>query len=261
MQTPRLSLQQPSKPLSRSTVSDRQVVKDANGAVLAPSGYSKLAFADEFDGNAVDWNKWADNSSAEADGGHGNMGNQQLEWNHAKNCAVSNGILTITAKPDSIVSPSGQRYDWSSCLLTSAPSYTFQFGYIEIRSMLPAPKGFWPAFWTWQAQGNDTWTETDVYEFYSDNHERLYMSQHSGKGDGCVVTPPSDATTTFHVYGADIQPSGTTYFIDGQRVCESTSTHTGPTNLIVDMFVYSRIPPESGTTATHTIDWVRAWEK
>ncbi len=88
--------------------------------------------------------------------------------------------LVMTAKREQVTSPSGNRYDWTSCLITTARSYNFQYGYIEERSILPAQRGFWPAFWTWQARGVDQHTETDVYEYYSDNRQRLYATQYSG---------------------------------------------------------------------------------
>jgi Glycosyl hydrolases family 16 len=217
-------------------------------------------FGDDFTG-PIEWGtKWAYKSSAEADGGQGNKGNQQLEWNQPQNCSTANGLLTITAKPDNITSPSGQHYDWSSCLITSTPSYAFRYGYIEIRAQFPSPKGFWPAFWTWQAPGNNQYTETDVFEYYSDNRTRLYLTQHSGAGGHYVYLMPFDPTTGFHTYGADIAPDGTRFYVDGRLVYTAPGTSTGLTNLIVDNFVYSRIPPDPGTVGTLKVDYVRAWQ-
>ena len=227
------------------------------------SGAWAAGFADEFNGTSVDWAKWADSSTAEADGGHGNKGNQQLEWNQAGNCSAGNGALTITAKPDSITSPSGVHYDWSSCLLTSSPSYAFQYGFVETRAKFPAARGFWPAFWTWQTAGSNTWIETDVFEYYSDNRTRLYLTQHAGAGGGCTLANLAfDPTTDFHVYGADIKPiGGTDFYIDGTRVCTAAGTSTGPTNLVLDMFVYAQIPPSPGMVASMQVDYVRAWRR
>ncbi len=217
-------------------------------------------FGDEFDGPIAWGRTWADSSTAESDGGHGNPGNQQLEWNHAANCATAGGILTMTAKPDSVTSPSGRHYDWSSCLITSTPSYAFRYGYIEIRAQLPAAKGFWPAFWTWQAPGNDQYTETDAFEFYSDNHARLYLTQHSGAGGGAVYRAPFDPSTGFHTYGVDIEPVGTRFYIDGKLAGSAPGTSTGLTNIIVDNFVYATIPPAAGSVGTMKVDYVRAWQ-
>jgi hypothetical protein len=231
-----------------------------NPAPVGVPGSWRYTFGDDFTGPLAWGTTWVDHSSAEADGGHGNTGNQQLEWNHAANCSTANGILSLTAKPDNITSPSGQHYNWSSCLITSTPGYAFRFGYIEIRAQFPSPKGFWPAFWTWQAPGNNQYTETDVFEFYSDNHSRLYLTQHSGAGGGTVYTMPFDPTTGFHVYGADIRPDGTGFYVDGRLVYTAPGTSTGMTNIIVDNFVYSRIPPDPGTVGTLNVDYVRAWQ-
>ena len=205
--------------------------------------------------------KWADRSHAEADGGHGNKGNQQLEWNQGKNCSVANGLLTITARPDDIRSASGIQYDWSSCLLTTTPSYSFRYGYMETRAKFPSQKGFWPAFWTWQVPGYNQWTETDAYEYYSDNPGRLYLTQHSGSGGGCTLSSLGfNPSQGFHTYGVDIKPSGTDFYVDGRRVCSVAGTSTGLTNIIVNMAVYSRIPPEPGTVGIKQVDYVRAWQ-
>jgi beta-glucanase (GH16 family) len=222
----------------------------------------ELAFSDEFEGSGVDTGRWTDRSSAEGGSGQGNTGNQQLEWNQLANCAVSGGELTMTARREAFTGPNGTRYDWTSCLMTTTPSYTFQYGYIEERAVLPAAKGFWPAFWTWQAQSVDKHVETDVYEFYSDNHTKLYMTQHSGKRARCDWAPPFDPTADWHTYAAAIEPGGTTWYVDGQQVCHSDSTADAPTNIITNLAVYSEIPPAAGTnSAVKRVDYVRAWKR
>ena len=225
-----------------------------------PGGW-KLAFSDEFEGAALDTERWHDHSSAEPDEGRGNLGNQQLEWNQAANCTVGDGELTMTAKREPITAASGTRYEWTSCLITSTPSYTFQHGYLEERSILPAAKGFWPAFWTWQAKGVDQHTETDVYEFYSDNHRRLYATQYSGQQGRCDWQPDFDPTAGFHTYGVAIQPSGTIWYADGKEVCRSNAAADAPTNIISNLAVYAKIPPAASTTsAVKRVDYIRAWD-
>ncbi|MGA5300390.1 glycoside hydrolase family 16 protein [Nucisporomicrobium flavum] len=219
------------------------------------------AFHDEFDGDRLDPSRWADHSSAEPDEGRGNLGNQQLEWNRAANCRVGGGELVMTARRETVTSPSsGQRYDWTSCLITSTPAYAFQYGYLEERAILPAARGFWPAFWTWQARGVDRHTETDAYEFYSDNHRRLYGTQFSGERGRCEWRPAFDPTAGWHTYGVAIEPSGTTWYADGRQVCHSDATSDAPTAIISNLAVYSRIPPEPATTsAVKRVDYIRAW--
>jgi beta-glucanase (GH16 family) len=228
---------------------------------VGQSGGWELAFSDEFDGTSLDGSRWADRSSAEPDQGHGNPGNEQLEWNQAANCRVAGDELVMTAKREPFTSPSGTAYQWTSCLITSTPSYEFQYGYIEERAILPAERGFWPAFWTWQAKGVDRHTETDVYEFYSDNHRRLYTTQYSGGQGRCDFEPAFDPTRDWHTYGVAIQESGTTWYYDGKEVCRTDATSDGSTTIISNLAVYAKIPPDASTTsATKRVDYIRAWK-
>ena len=94
------------------------------------------------------------------------------------------------ATREAITSPSGERYDWTSCLISSTPSYAFQYGYIEERAVLPAQRGFWPAFWTWQAAGVDRHIETDVYEFYSADRRRAAPDPALGRAGQLPVAAP-----------------------------------------------------------------------
>lgn len=221
-----------------------------------------LVFGDEFEGETVDWTRWADWTSAAADDGHGNLGNQQLEWNQAANCSVEGGALVITARREQVVSPSGETYGWTSCLLSSHASFTFQYGFIETRARFPAEVGFWPGLWTWQAPGVETWNETDVYEYYSDNHERIYQTSHGESHDGCDVDLDFDPSAGFHVYGADVSPAGTTYYVDGAETCSTGLTHAEATAITDDLYVYSEIPPAGGTDeATKRVDYIRAWQR
>ncbi len=227
-----------------------------------------LAFCDDFTGTAVDTSVWSFRSSAEADWsdtpfGTGNLGNKQLEFDQPANCTVNGGLLYMTAKRESIQSQSGANYDWTSCMINTSPSYEFQYGYIEERSQLPAEKGFWPALWTWAKPGliipgNG---ETDAYEYYSDNKNALYHTQHNPGGGGCTYDPPFDPSDGMHVYGVDIQPTGTTWYVDYVEVCSTPTTSGGLTNILVDNFVFADVPPEPSTTAGEKIiDYVRAYQ-
>lgn len=224
-------------------------------------------FGDEFDGAAVDWNKWADTSSAESDNGRGNPDNQQLEWNQGKNCAVAAGVLTLTAKRERVRSPSGRTYDWTSCLLSSHKRYNFRYGFIEARMKLPALAGFWPAFWTFQAPGAQQWNETDVFEYYSDNKSRLYLNQYVIKNgaeqlDSYILTIGFDPSAGYHVYGADIAPDATRFYVDGKLVRTTANVSQIDSSILVDHFVYAGKPPAASTQSAITqVDYIRAWKR
>ncbi|MGW4961664.1 glycoside hydrolase family 16 protein [Nonomuraea sp. NPDC004186] len=242
------------------------------------SGWN-LRWWDEFSGTSVDWGtKWRGHSSALADAGRGNKNNQQLEYNLDRNCSEANGVVTMTAKRERYTAPSGQVYDWTSCLLTSigASGFTLKHGFIESRAKLTFnvvdaggnpvadKRGFWPAFWTWQADGVNTWQETDVYEQYSDNPRKLYLTSHANAGGGCQVDLDFDPGADFHTYGAGISASGTTFYIDGRQVCSVAGTASENTNLIEDLYVYSRSgyqPVAATVSAQKAVDYVRVWQR
>jgi beta-glucanase (GH16 family) len=234
----------------------------APGSDIQPVGGNgwRLAFADDFSNGAIDAAAWSDRSSAESDDGHGNQSNGQLEWNQAANCAVSGGRLALTARRQDMTSGAGTRYAWTSCLLSS--TFTVQYGYLEERAVLPAAPGFWPAFWTWQADGANEQIETDVYEWRSAEPGRLLFTQHSGPGGDCAWRLPFDPSSGWHTYGTAIEPAGTTWYVDGAQVCHTAATSTGPTTLIVNLAVDAENPPPAGVSeAVAFVDYVRVWTR
>ena len=233
--------------------------RTAPEAAPPPGNGWVLAFSDDFSGTTVDSAQWTDRSSAEADDGHGNKDNEQLEWNQAANCTVSGGELDLTARREAFTAPSGTNYDWTSCLLSS--SYAFQYGYVEERAVLPAQQGFWPALWTWQAQGVEVPVETDAYEFYSSNPHELDLTQHSD-GYTCRWRPGFDPAAGWHTYGVAIEPTGTVWYVDGVAVCRTGATSTGMTNIITNLAVHAPQPPAATvTTAVKRVDYIRAWQR
>lgn len=221
---------------------------------IGQSGTWEFLFDDEFNGTSIDTTKWSFTSSAESNcdaNGCSNPGNQQLEYNQGKNCTVSQGILTITAKRES----AGGR-SWTSCMLHSKPQFKTMF--LETRAKFPAKKGFWPGFWIW----NGPQDEVDIFEYYSDNKTRLYLTDHTGGGAECTYTFPFDPTGDFHTYAAYMDGTNITWYIDGQRVCNGPGSPKQQASILLDMFVYSQIPPDPATTSeTMQVDYIRAWKK
>jgi beta-glucanase (GH16 family) len=221
-----------------------------------------VVFADEFDGSAIDRAKWAIHSNAEADQCLGNKGNQQLEWHTWDALAVGNGVLTITARKNS----PQPGYDWSSGLITTAQacdhdpanSFTVKPGdYVETRLKLPAAKGFWPSTWTWNGNGSN---EQDTYEFYSDNHRNLYLTNHQSGGGSCTYESPVDLTTDWHTIAQQLGPDKTRWYLDGRQICEQGPYAGDGDALILDLFVYGAIPPEV-TEESMQVDYVRVYRQ
>ena len=132
---------------------------------------------------------------------------------------------------------------------------------------LPALPGFWPAFWTFQAPGAQQWNETDVFEYYSDNKRRLYLNQYVVRNgaeelDAYPLDIDFDPSAGWHVYGADIAPDATRFYIDGKLVRTTRNASQIDSSILVDHFVYSVKPPAASTQSETTyVDYIRAWQR
>jgi beta-glucanase (GH16 family) len=225
-------------------------------AAEAPGSQWPTVFADDFDTDAIDKSKWTIYSDAESDQCLGNDGNQQLEWHTWDALSVADGQLTITARRDN----PQPGYEWSSGLITTGQScgngpgneFSVQPGdYLETRLKLPEDKGLWPSTWTWNGDGSN---EQDSYEYYSDNPRRLYLTNHHS-GTGCEYDAPADLTGEWHTIGEQLGPDETVWYLDGEEICRG-GTFAGDGAVVVDMFVYSQIPP-TVDEASMAIDYVR----
>jgi beta-glucanase (GH16 family) len=75
-----------------------------------------------------------------------------------------------------------------------------------------------------------------------------------------VWRPPFDPTEDWHTYAVAIEPTGTTWYVDGAEICRTDATSDGRTNIVSNLAVYSTIPPDRDTTtATKRVDHIRAW--
>ena len=245
-----------------TTTSTTTVPNVGSSQPLGVPGSWTATFADEFNGSGLDRAKWNTTGTWECcDGGRSNLGNGELDFKtDGANFSFANGALTIQARRES--APGGQ--GWTSGQLGSKQAFTY--GYIEQRGQFPSPAGFLDAFWTWGAPGtNAPAQETDGYEFYSDNHGRVYLTAHTTGGGGCQgVGLGFDPTTGMHTYGTDIEPSGTDWYIDGVHVCHASGHPTQAWNIVDYMTVNASMrAPVAAASTTHAekiIDYIRVWQ-
>ena len=246
-----------------TTTSTTTVVPNVGSSQpLGVAGSWTATFADEFNGSSLDRGKWNTTGTWECcDGGRSNIGNGELDYKtDGANFSFANGALTIQARRES--APGGQ--GWTSGQLGSKQAFTY--GYIEQRGQFPSPAGFLDAFWTWGAPGtNVSAQETDGYEFYSDNHGRVYVTAHTSGGGGCQgVGLNFDPTTGMHTYGTDIEPSGTDWYVDGVKICHAAGHPTQAWNIVDYMTVNASMrAPVAAATTTHAekiIDYIRVWQ-
>jgi beta-glucanase (GH16 family) len=179
-----------------------------------------LVWYDEFneDSNALSkkWNLITGNGCPEFCG----FGNNELQYytGTRQNLKVENGNLIITAimhKGDS---------GFTSAKLTSQNKGDWQYGYFEIRAMLPIGTGTWPAFWMLPTQDKRLeWPldgEIDIMEHVGYNPGTIYGTIHTKtfnhkqgnqKSDSILI---GDANVKYHTYALDWQENNISWLVD-----------------------------------------------
>ncbi|MCP4552435.1 MAG: glycoside hydrolase family 16 protein, partial [Bacteroidetes bacterium] len=97
-----------------------------------------LAWNDEFDGNTINSDYWSFNTG----NGSGGWGNNELEYYRSENAWVADDVLTIEARKQSY---GGKSY--TSARMKTEAKFSFQYGRVDIRALLPKGQGIWPALW------------------------------------------------------------------------------------------------------------------
>jgi len=139
--------------------------------VSIPSGYTKLAWHDEFE---------IDGAPNSANWGYENgfVRNNELQWYQSKNASVSDGLLHVTARRERATNPNydpngsdwkttRQYAEYTSASLTTSGKQTWKFGRFVFCGKIPISNGMWPAWWAlgvsgeWPSNG-----EIDMMEFY-----------------------------------------------------------------------------------------------
>lgn len=248
-------------------------------AVVAPQVFAdppagdnyRLMFADDFNGNSLDTNKW----SAAYPGW--TMPNSASTAS-ANMVAVSNGELTLAAARN------GTGSTFTSGSISSYEKFTLTGGYVEARIDLPTTPGSWPAFWGLYTG----WPpEIDIMEYpldtaagtgYANNqyHTAYHYTNSSGTntaGAGQVTVSGTNlGTTGYHTFGVKWTPGtsgGVVFYYDGaQKTSWSGSDMADMVYMymILDYAVGgwpgtpSTTEWPAGWTDQTKVDWVRVWQ-
>lgn len=252
------------------------------------SKYDQLVWSDEFDGDRIDESKW-----------------QIIDgmWNHAaiyNKGAVSikkdgdKSYLSIRSKnynssQELIKAVGWDRYDnknmpekvtWSSGRIESKDKYSFQYGRVAVRAKVNDSKGIWPAIWM-LAQDETGHDEIDILEYLGQDAWDAWTTNHFGilaknKESHGVAHKNFEAwSQEFHVYEVEWSPEKLTWFIDGQKVFETTrgkddrdGMHSRPMFPILETQIgdgwvgdvdYSRNMTKQDSE--YLIDWIRIYQE
>ncbi len=166
----------------------------------AKKSHAALTWADEF--NSISGWSFAT----------GNLGvNGELEYYQSSNASVSNGVLCITAKKQSIGG-----YSYTSARMSKG---SFLYGFFESKETLPMALGSWPAFWMLGTNiGSVGWPscgEIDIMEHVNtgtDIHGSLHW-YNGGQKDWTAIGYTSPGNS--HYYQCNWNMYGFKFYIDG----------------------------------------------
>ena len=259
---------------------------DACGTLISkPTGGNwQCTFVDNFDGGALNTNKWVVSSTARS----GFRSGLTCYRSSSKNVVVRQGTVQLVAHdegaPFTCTSPYGSfttRY--SGGAISTWGKFSQTYGRFEARAKYPTTttQGAHAAFWLYPQKDNyGSWPasgEIDVAEWWSVRPDLTMPSLHySGRdlwadsGWDCVV---ADATT-WHTYAVDWSTTAMTFSIDGVPCFTRSWSGTGllpapaPFDRPFTMALTSGVGDETGTNivsaattlpASYIIDYVKVW--
>ena len=180
-----------------------------------PEGY-ELVWFDEFDGDAVDTDKW----QFRTDSKHWST---QLP----ENVTVSDGNLYLNLKKEQ---SQGKDYTGSGVITKE----TFRYGYYESRFKVPKGDGWHTSFWLMGYDGKGTGPknacqEIDICEHDSNWLQGYNVNLHNWKGKHKnfghkTVNTGSTLHEDFHTWGCEFTPTTIRYWFDGKLVREVDAT-------------------------------------
>jgi len=252
-----------------------------DNAPVAPGDELTLVWEEEFDGERIDPETWFFQSGDGTDEGIPGWGNNELQYYLPDNAQVSDGMLKITALRESIGA-----FNFTSARIITRDRVAVRYGRIEARIRLPGGQGVWPAFWMlaqdsdyggWAASG-----EIDIVEAVNlggTGGNEVYGTIHYGgeapanvfTGETYVV--PTDATTEFHTYAIEWDPTEIRWYVDGVLYAMQNSWFSTaapfpapfdqPFYIILNVAVGGNFPgaPNANTVfpVSMEVDWVRVY--
>ena len=125
---------------SSSSRNDVVESSSSNDVIESSSSESPYLWSDEFEGSAIDTEKWTFEIGTGASG----WGNNEWEYytDRSENAYIKDGVLHIRANKEAFEGAS-----YTSARLITKGKFSFTYGTVEARIALPTGKGIWPAFW------------------------------------------------------------------------------------------------------------------
>lgn len=166
-------------------------------------------------------------------------------------------------------SPAGG-FKQSTASVNTHDSFSFKYGYLESRMLIPSCDGCWPAFW--MLPRADHWPpEIDIIEYFNTAVQKIpysavhYPSPEARKLDyfsqRLMLSDQDNYIGTWHTYGVLWTEKSVQFYIDGypgvQYNVEAKIPHLAMYP-IIQLAIGRGFKPEEGSTMQ--VDYVRAWQ-
>lgn len=268
----------PDRPNAMDALSSRAL----SPAPYAPSsipGRWELVFSDEFEGPALDKEKWVTCYWWDQQGCT-NLGNKEMQWYQPENVIVADGHAYLRAQHSRPEASYSEQFPFTSGLIstgrdthdkTATPRFDFQYGFAEIRARIPSGRGLHPAFWMLPSSHNEK-PEIDVMEVIGQEPDFLYTFLHYFDESGVKrhvggPTQTYDLSTDWNIFAVEWQPNRIVWYLNGDEIFRNDVQSGIPHErmyILINLAVGGNWPgPPSEETQFPSdliLDYVRVWQ-
>jgi beta-glucanase (GH16 family) len=234
--------------------------------VAVPSSWH-LRFHPRFTGTHLDTSVWGTCYPWAATGtGCTNHGNGEYEWYLPAQDHVSGGLLYLTARraPTRGLDVHGkpQRYQCRSGMVTTFPSFQFEYGIVQIVARMPSVKGMWPALWLASANKHPL-PEIDIVEHWVRPTYTTGVFLHALGTYAKIYAFPTTANLAigWHTFSLVWTQHKLAWLIDGRLVMVRRHYIPHQKMYLIANLADARMPSTGGCGGSFVIKSVKIWQK
>ncbi len=242
----------------------------------------KLVWADEFDGDTLNMEKWEYMTGTGSEYGLDGWGNNELQYYQEENVKVADGVMTISAKRENVASS-----QFTSGRIRTINMGDWTYGRFEFRAKMPVGQGLWAAIWMlptdsdyggWASSG-----EIDIMEYLGHDTTTVHGTIHYGgqwpdnqyRGKD-YETADTAFHRDFHTFALEWEEGKLRWYVDGELFqslgtgmwYSSSAPYPAPFNkrfhLLINLAVGGNWPgnPDGSTVFPQdlVVDYVRVYQ-
>ncbi|MEQ1862345.1 MAG: glycoside hydrolase family 16 protein [Chthoniobacteraceae bacterium] len=242
------------------------------GSASFAGGEYQLVLADEFEGAALNRSVWTTTMAFIGRTGARYHNPAYLSYSTDDDAIVNAGTLRLRADSIGIEGsdPVG-RFEFTQGFVSTHDSFSFTYGYVEVRAKMPGGRGMWPTIWLMPS--DHTWPpEFDIAEYFG-TPQHLRVGLASGtmtdvRWDDAVFIEPS-VETEWHTYSLIWEKGHAVFMLDGEVKLEVWGSQVPDKAMyvILNNAVSSRFGPTGepdGSTIFPNfleVDYVRVYQR